>query len=341
MLDQLRRDVLYVLPTALNASDFSKARFATALKHSPHLASIFTDTNTVNLKQAGTCNLYIRGSRGDSNLKSIPVSEMILDEVDEMDQKQIWLALERLSGQQRKTVWSISTPTIPNYGVHKLFQQSTQEHFIFECPCCSRQTELLWPDCIEIIGETIYDPRCHESFLKCKECGNRLEHKAKPEWLGTGKWVPFAPNANPDHRGFNISQLYSFTVSPGELVIAHFRGLGDEAANKEFHNSKLGQPFIGEGAKVTDDMLDECIGNHTMDAARPRVGGSKLITLGVDQGKWSYYTVCEWQIDQLSNDINVAAKPVVLAHGKFHEEDVVDVGPTHAGMASPLLRDRC
>ena len=36
-LDQLKRDVLYVLPTTLNASDFSKARFATALKLSPYL----------------------------------------------------------------------------------------------------------------------------------------------------------------------------------------------------------------------------------------------------------------------------------------------------------------
>ena len=36
-LDQLKRDVLYVLPTSLNASDFSKARFATALKLSPYL----------------------------------------------------------------------------------------------------------------------------------------------------------------------------------------------------------------------------------------------------------------------------------------------------------------
>ena len=39
VLDQLKRDVLYVLPTTLNASDFSKARFATALKLSPYLKS--------------------------------------------------------------------------------------------------------------------------------------------------------------------------------------------------------------------------------------------------------------------------------------------------------------
>ena len=89
-----------------------------------------------------------------------------------MDQKQIWLALERLSGQVHKHVWGISTPTIPNYGIHKLYKTSTQEHFVFQCPCCARWTEFVWPDCMEIIGEHVADVRCHESFLKCKECKN-------------------------------------------------------------------------------------------------------------------------------------------------------------------------
>lgn len=322
VIDQLKRDVLYVLPTSLTASDFSKARFTGALKNSLYLNSIFTDTNTVNLKQAGSNNLYIRGSRGDSNLVSIPVSELILDEVDRMDQKQVWLALERLSGQLRKCVWAISTPTVPNFGIHKLYQKSTQEHFLFRCPGCSKLTELVWPDCIEIIGETIHDPRIHESFLKCKECKVRLEQKAKPDWLGrTGFWQSFAPNADPDKRGFHVNQLYSFTVSPGEIVEAYFRGLGDEAAAKEFHNSKLGLPFIGEGAQITDDLIDRCIGNHTTSDARPKTGGQRLITLGVDQGKYSYYVVCEWFVDQMANDINVAARCKVLAFGKFLEDD--------------------
>jgi len=321
VLDRLRRDVLYVLPTALNASDFSKARFATALALSPKLAEIFTDTNTINLKQAGANTLYIRGSRGDSNLKSIPVSELFLDEVDEMDQKQIWLALERLSGQVHKHVWGISTPTIPNYGIHKLFLTSTQEHFVFKCPCCSRWTEFVWPDCVEIIGEHVADVRCHESFLKCKECKHRLVHESKPDWLATGIWHATAKNANPDIRGFYINQLYSFTVTPGELVAAYFRGFGDELANKEFHNSKLGVPFIGDGAKVTDEDLQACIRNHTKDDPRPEIGGQRIITMGVDQGKWSYVEICEWFFDRYSQDLNVAAMAKVLWEGKFYEDE--------------------
>lgn len=319
-IDMLRRDVLYVLPTSRNASDFSKARFNAALKNSPYLKSIFTDTNSIELKQAGSNTLYIRGSRGDANLKSVPVSVLLLDEVDEMSQRAIQLALERLSGNLRKTVWGISTPTVPNFGIHRLFKDSTQEQFVFKCPCCSRLTRLVWPDCVEIIGEGVHDQRCKESFLKCKECGGKLEQQAKPEWLGKAKWEVSNQNGNPDIRGFAINQLYSYTVTPGELVVAHFRGYGDESANVEFHNSKLGKPFIGDGAKITEDDVQACIGSHSKEDARP-ISGDRIITMGVDQGKWNYVEVTEWFFDQYANDLNVAAKAKVLYHTKFHEED--------------------
>jgi len=320
-LDQLHRDVLYVLPTSKNASDFSKSRFSPALKNSPYLKGLFTDINAVELKQAGSNTLYIRGSRGDSNLKSIPVSVLLMDEIDEMSQRAISLALERLSGSLSKTVWGISTPTVPGFGIDKLYRNSTQEHFTFQCPCCSRHTELVWPDCVEIIGESVSDARCVESFLKCKECGGRLEHQAKPDWLSKAVWTPTDHGANPDVRGFTISQLYSFTISPGELVVAHFKGFGDEASNIEFHNSKLGKPFVGDGAKVTDDDIEACIRGHSKEDDRPPIGGERLITMGVDQGKWNYVEVAEWSFDKYSSDLNVAAHCKVLYETKFHEED--------------------
>jgi hypothetical protein len=327
-LDQLKRDVLYVLPTTLNASDFSKARFATALKLSPYLKQLFVDTNTVGLKSTGTNVLYIRGSRGDSNLKSIPVSELVLDELDEMDTKAIWLALERLSGQIEKHVVAISTPTVPKYGIHKLFLTSTQEHFFFKCPCCSRRTEFVWPDCVEIVGETVSDPRCQESFIKCKECKHKLDHRAKPEFLAGGLWQVTNPQADPqESRGFYANQLYSSTVSPGEIAIAYFRGQGDEVANKEFHNSKLGVPFIGENAQVTDAMIDNAVRKHSIADLRPLVGGRRCITMGVDQGKTGYISVVEWFFDGDKRvDINLAALGKLLWFGRFREDDFTYLG---------------
>lgn len=320
VIDKMKRDVLYVLPTATTASDFSKARFGGALSLSPYLQSMFTDTNAVNLKQAGSNSLYIRGSGGKGNLVSIPVSELFLDEVDRMEQKQVWLALERLSGKLKKCVYGISTPTIPDFGIHKLFMGSTQEHFVFKCPCCSRLTELIWPDCIEIVGEHVTDIRCAESYLKCKECKGRLEQQDKPNFLKNAYWEAMDKNANPDVRGFYINQLYSFTISPGELVVAHFRGTGDELAEKEFHNSKLGLPFIANGARVDDGMLNRSIREYSMNDDRPSRAG-RMITMGIDRGTWCHYVIRESFFDKMGIDLNANAQAKILAVGKFRDVD--------------------
>ena len=95
--------VLYVLPANTpDASDFSKARFDPALELSPHLSKLFSHVKNIGHKRAGSANLYIRGSRSRSQLKSIPVGFIILDEVDEMQQANVPLAFERAAGQRTK-----------------------------------------------------------------------------------------------------------------------------------------------------------------------------------------------------------------------------------------------
>jgi hypothetical protein len=318
-VDVCKRDVLYVLPTATNAADFSKARFGGALEHSPYLKTLFTDTNTVGLKRAGATNLYIRGSRGDSNLKSVPASVLILDEFDEFDMKAVGLALERLSGQLKKEVWCISTPTIPNFGVSKEFLTTTQEHFFFKCPKCSKHTELLFPDCVEIIGESVNDPEIRKSHLKCKECKNLLEHEDKPNWLNSATWQPTYHDGDPERRGFHINQLYSFTVSPAEIVASYLAGQVDEAANKEFHNSKLGLGFVGDGAQVTDDHFAKCQRNHSIHDPRP-VDATRLITMGYDQGKTGWASIVEWFVDD-PRDANRTAIGKLLYFGKIDQNN--------------------
>jgi hypothetical protein len=247
-----------------------------------------------------------------------------------MDEKQIYLALERLSGHKVKSVWSISTPTIPKFGVHRMFMQGTQEHYMFKCPHCSRITELVWPECVEICGEAISDPDIKKSFLKCKECGHRLDHETKHEWLATdnSEWES-TTTCDEDHRSFYINQLYSYAMTPGEIVTAHFRGIGDEAANVEFFNSKLGMPYIPDGGQVTDEELDELIGKHTKQDPRPRVGREKLICMGVDQGKTNHITIVQFEMGKYgsggSMDLNASYYAKLLWEGKISGADFEDL----------------
>jgi len=185
-MDILKLNTLYILPAKTpDATDFSASRFDPSLELSPYLQALFSDVKNTGHKRAGAVNLYIRGSRSRSGLKSIPVSLLILDEVDEMTQDNIPLATERQSGQTHKETWMLSTPTIDDFGINNYFQQSTQEEFFFICPHCSRHINLDFPESLDIEGD---DPLFAKGFLKCKECDHRLDHEAKSEWLKDAYW---------------------------------------------------------------------------------------------------------------------------------------------------------
>ena len=84
--------VMYVLPASNpDASDFSTSRFDPALELSPHLEHLFSEVKNIGHKRAGSANLYLRGSRSRSQLKSVPVGLLILDEMlDVCDGFQGW-----------------------------------------------------------------------------------------------------------------------------------------------------------------------------------------------------------------------------------------------------------
>lgn len=259
-IDMQRVDCLYVLPAQTpDAHDFSSARFNPALELSPYLAALFSDVNNVGHKRAGSTNLYIRGSKSRSGLKSVPVGFLILDEVNEMEPANIPLALERQSGQLTKECWMISTPTSDGFGINEYFNSSTQEHFFFKCPSCSKYTELTFenennPECLEVTAEARDDPNLRNSFYKCKECKNRLNHHLKSEWLQGAKWVPGRTDFQ--DRGFYINQMYSPTITPYEFADAFLKSRNNLADEQEFFNSKLGKPHTPEGARINDKHLN-------------------------------------------------------------------------------------
>ena len=316
-------DCLYILPTKTpDASEFSAARFDSALELSPHLSNLFSNVKNVGHKRAGAANLYIRGSNSRSALKGIPVSFIVFDELDEINAENIPLAEERTSGQLDTQIWKISTPTVPNIKINEAFLNSTQEHYIFKCPYCNRQIELIWPDSIQIIGETKNDPRLKETYLICHLCKHPLEHKNKKTWLKDGVWVPFG-DTQTETRGFYINQLYSTVKKPMVVAKAYFEGLINKTREQEFFNSKLGLPHIVEGAQIQSVEIQEVISQRRKDEAIPE---GLLITMGIDQGKWLHYEITGWKFPKLTNDLNMSATAIVLTEGKcidFNELDTL------------------
>jgi hypothetical protein len=308
-LDIKRMDALYVLPTTDDASTFSAGRFDKALELSAHMQSMFSDVKNVRHKRAGPTNMYIRGSNSESGLKSVPVSLLILDELDEMNQENIPLALKRLSGQIERKCLMISTPTIPDFGINYHYEDSTKEHFFFPCPSCGRQIELKWPESMVVCGEKPTDPDVEKSHLICYECKATLPHEAKHEFLAKGKYVAEHPDRKV--RGFYINQMYAMHLRPSVQATNFLKGKRDVAAEQEFMNSDIGVPHIVKGAKITDEMINLCIKNYRkLDFNR-----KGIITMGVDVGTLLHVEIDAWQVDARSGyDVNSYSRAQMLTH---------------------------
>lgn len=317
-LDVQHTDCLYILPTSTDASEFSAGRFDPALEESPYIKNLFAAVNNVAVKRAGASTLYVRGSKSRSKLKSIPTGFIVMDEVEEMVQENIELAMERTSGQDVKQILMISTPVLDNAGIDRYYQISTQEQFFFPCPLCNRQITLEWPDSVVITAEHATDPRVKESHYICRECKGVLDHSTKADWLAEGKYVPAHPGL--DIIGYGINQMYSTRVTPAQFSLSYLKGLSDPSAEQEFYNSKLGKPHIIAEHRVTLDMVDTCLRSYNL-GEQPK---STIVTMGVDVGRDWHFEISEWFVTEaIANleDVNSIARPRVLLTGAIPLRD--------------------
>ncbi len=340
-IDILVKNCMYVLPNKHpDASEFSASRFAPALELSKHLKEIFSDADNVGHKRAGAANLYIRGSKSRSGLKSAPVSRLILDEVAEFPEANIPLAFARTDGQRDRLIWLISTPTIDGHGISPYFEQSDKRHFFFKCPSCSRSVELKFPESLIITAEDVNDSAINNSHYICHACKATLPHELKYQWLAQGEWVK--SNFDRDWAGFTIPQLYSSAKAGSPVAIAKFylQSLYDVATRFEFYNSKLGMTFEDAGTRVREEHIDACVkngyGNRNNDP--PKNG---LYTMGVDVGPQVLHCeIARWLIDPakiIGGDVLTGAKPIVTQIVKVPRFEDLDKLMAYWGVVSCVI----
>ena len=319
--------VMYILPASKpDASDFSSSRFDPALEMSPHLANLFTNVKNVHHKRAGNANLYLRGSKSRSQLKSVPAGLMIFDETDEMNQKNIPLAFERMSGQKVKQAFLLSTPTIEGIGVSKYHNQTTQEQYSFHCPHCNRMIMLDDHEkCLIITADDILDPEIENSYYVCVKCGGILHQEEKVKFLAPEncEWVGAYPERT--NRGFSINQMYSMTVKPSDMAKAVLKAEFSPEEEQELYNSKLGKTHVVKGARVDDEHILQCIesGGHLK---QEMASANTYCTMGVDIGKWIHLEVNQWFFDEnmLTFDINLMAKSKLIMEHKVLQFEELD-----------------
>jgi hypothetical protein len=266
-------NVGYIFPTTTALQEFSKERIAAGiLEENEYLSNIVkaSETGKSGLRLYSTLHLYrIGGSflhmRGAANptvqLKSFPVDYLIIDELDEVSDRAVALALRRLGASDLRYKLFASTPTYPGVGINYYYTLSDQHVWELKCPHCGLWQE---PDFFKNVlmdslgeGEVHYeewqglteDELARRDFtFVCQSCRKEMDR------LATGRWRSCNPGSY--IRGYRIPGLVSPKVPLREYVINSKRP--KPADIQEFWNSDLGLPYAPKGGSLSLDELMRC-----------------------------------------------------------------------------------
>ena len=194
---------------------------------------------------------------------SVPIDFEVFDELDEAPPNAVDMALERMAHSEYGHLLFLSNPTLPDFGIDKLWQSTDQQHWLLKCPACNEYTNLVdtFPECLQVLkGRTI---------RACMKCGAELD-PAK------GEWVAKYPRIL-ERRGRQYSQLFSqYKINSPENILHRFRTTNNLT---DFYNLKIGTAYVDAHFRLSLQQVYDCCTSAGMESS-----SEKGCYMGVDQG---------------------------------------------------------
>jgi phage terminase large subunit GpA-like protein len=256
VIDNSPGPMLVVQPNELLAKRFSKQRLDALVRDTPRLrGKIRTkksrdSSNTSVMKEFDGGILMITGANAAPGLRSMPIKNLFLDEIDGYPQDvdgegdPVSLAEKRTSTFPRRKVFKVSTPTFENRSRIKFaFDSSDQRFFHVPCPHCQGYQRIMWE---QIKWE---EGNFASAHMVCIHCERKISESNKTKMLAQGRWVAENPKAQKGIAGFHLSALYS-PVGWYSWALAAFEwteAQKSESKLRVFINTVLGETWKLKG----------------------------------------------------------------------------------------------
>ena len=248
---------LMVMPTDETVKRNSKIRIAPMIESTPVLqtkvatAKSRDGDNTTFTKSFPGGVLVMTGANSAVGLRSLPIRNLILDEIDGYpddisgEGSPIELARARTRTFSRRKIFMISTPTVDGASaIQREFEATEQKRFHVPCPHCGALQFLKW----ERIRWEHGDP--DSAHYVCEHCDEVIEERQKTAMLDAGKWIASAPDNSSDKKvGYHLSSLYSPLgwYSWADAVRDFEAAKNDQNKTKAFVNTVLGECYTEKG----------------------------------------------------------------------------------------------
>jgi hypothetical protein len=252
--------VIYTVPTAHFAGTFMKTRVDPVIQGSKTMREMVHRTNdNSEMKQFGDSMLYCKGAASSNAPISIPADHLIHDEVDFCDQDVLTQYQSRLTHSPWRKIDRFSTPTLPNFGIDKFFQESRRHFLMVKCDHCNHDFVPSYYDHVKIPGfdddlrkitkYTLTRIRWEEAAVICPHCGK----VPSLQWPHR-RWVCENPSENYVASGRQVSPFDAPNIiTPSYLV----KVSTNYARSQDFVNFNLGLPAEDKEASLSREDFEK------------------------------------------------------------------------------------
>ncbi len=263
----LKLNVIYVLPTRNATHDFVIPKVNPMLDRNPKIKALLKNTDSVNLKQVGDRFLYFRGAFHRGEAVSTSADLVVSDEHDVSDQSVLTIYQSRLQASDYGWFWRFSNPSLPGFGVHELYEESDQMHWIVECPHCGWRMYLDFERYDTTANHYVDRER---QIYACGKCHMELSDNVRQG----GEWMAKFPSR--ERRGYWINQLMVPWVSAKKILKQE-----KDMPIDVFHNFVLGLPY-----QASEYMIN---GESILRACNPGMADKTDVVIGCDSGKTKHW----------------------------------------------------
>jgi len=288
----------YVLPTAQFSREFTQSRFDPAIESSPVIKGLIRhDTDNTAMKKIGSCFILMRGTSGATAAISFDLDLIVTDEIDFCNQATLSTFYSRLQHSDLKLKRDFSTPTLPNYGISQLYDNSSQAIRLIKHYACGQWVEINFFKDVVIPGFNkpmsdyrsvdAFHPGVEQAFFCCPFCQKEItaENMADPD---SRSWV----DKHPGHwrKGFRVS---FWDVPRYNPLVEVLRSVKDYTYG-DWVNFRLGYPYESAENSFIESVIRSCCvleSSYTCNDFAYNKTGVYNIFMGVDLGKIAHVAI--------------------------------------------------
>lgn len=331
IIDWAPGPTMMVLPTSNTGKRSSKTRLARMIDSSPRLRSKISDrardkSNSATMKDFPGGVLVVAGANSAAELKSMPVRNLFLDEVDEYPDDVDGqgpadeLAEKRTDTyQSRKKIYRCATPTdAATSKILRHYKRGDMRKYFVPCPHCAHEqvlhwdgfryeTRKAWEITVGDTGEIREVPAGTEGaierdtgelldvWFECASCNARIDEHHKTDMLARGTWVATAPGDG-RHRSYHLPAYYSPLgwFSWRQAVQKRLEADRDPTGQllKVWTNTVAGEGYVDSGITISSIDLKKRAGPYVLKQVP---AGGLFLTAAVDvQGNRLEVKVKAW-----------------------------------------------